>query len=426
MTPRFPSSPLAPLSPLSPLADTLRLGPTAAEAAQPITPAAPAAPAADALTEPAADTAEPAEAAAVEAVEANKATEADEAVEVNEAVEAAGPAEAAVQTAVEAAAPQQSVPAAPARTTGEEKTEKAETAKAEKRGKVAEEAEAAASNASESSKVSEAAETPAVTDSLEAAPADTLLFPAVDTLSPVEPFNPVLTAEQTFGTLSELTSARTPALPRREQLTDQPVFQGIVLVLLIAYMLLLCAHLRDILGLFLRKRSDYLRDGGHALNNGRAIQTAVIVGMLTLAAVGVRLGEQSAGEAFHSLELLSLTTGAVFGVALVQCGALALIGRITLTTELTRAVIHFKALYFSVATLIAMPAALLLIFCPPGEGRFWFWTLCALSGSVALLFLKETFMLFLRKKISILHWFLYLCTVECFPVSLVWLLAIRH
>ncbi|HBB12318.1 MAG TPA: hypothetical protein DCZ70_09715, partial [Alistipes sp.] len=26
---------------------------------------------------------------------------------------------------------------------------------------------------------------------------------------------------------------------------------------------------------------------------------------------------------------------------------------------------------------------------------------------------------------SILHWFLYLCTVEVFPVSLLWLLAVR-
>jgi len=350
------------MTPAFPPIDTLRLGQPADSAGF----AAPATPAPAAPTAPAADTlTEPIPGVAVNTVEAVEAT-------------------------AEAAAPLRSVVDAPAPDT--------------------EAREAAA----------EAVET------VEAAPADTLVFPAGDTTVLAEPFDPVLTAGQTFGELSELTAVRTPVLSRSEQLTDQPLFQGVVLVLLIAYMLLLCAHLHDILGLFLRKRSDYLRDGGHALNNGRAIQTAVIIGLLTLAAVGVRLGEESAGGAFHTIELLSLTLAAVLGIALVQCGALALIGRITLTTELTRAVIHFKALYFSIATLIAMPAALLLIFCPPGEGRFWFWALCLLTGTVVVLFLKETFMLFLRKKISILHWFLYLCTVECFPVSLVWLLATRR
>ena len=40
-------------------------------------------------------------------------------------------------------------------------------------------------------------------------------------------------------------------------------------------------------------------------------------------------------------------------------------------------------------------------------------------------YLKESLMLFLSKKISILHWFLYLCAVEIFPVSFVWLSLTR-
>ena len=43
----------------------------------------------------------------------------------------------------------------------------------------------------------------------------------------------------------------------------------------------------------------------------------------------------------------------------------------------------------------------------------------------AFLYLKESLNLFISKKISILHWFLYLCTVEIFPVSLLWLSLVR-
>ena len=48
-----------------------------------------------------------------------------------------------------------------------------------------------------------------------------------------------------------------------------------------------------------------------------------------------------------------------------------------------------------------------------------------LGGALLLLYLKESLMLFLSKKISILHWFLYLCAVEIFPVSFVWLSLTR-
>lgn len=43
----------------------------------------------------------------------------------------------------------------------------------------------------------------------------------------------------------------------------------------------------------------------------------------------------------------------------------------------------------------------------------------------AILYLREVLNLFISKKVSILHWILYLCIVEVFPVSLLWLLVAR-
>ena len=62
---------------------------------------------------------------------------------------------------------------------------------------------------------------------------------------------------------------------------------------------------------------------------------------------------------------------------------------------------------------------------PQGTGGVWFCIIAVELAAAAVLYLKETLNLFLSKKVSILHWFLYLCTVEVFPVSLLWLLAVR-
>ncbi|MBP3497475.1 MAG: DUF4271 domain-containing protein, partial [Alistipes sp.] len=36
-----------------------------------------------------------------------------------------------------------------------------------------------------------------------------------------------------------------------------------------------------------------------------------------------------------------------------------------------------------------------------------------------IIFIKESFLFFVSQKISILHWILYLCALEIFPLSLI-------
>ena len=54
------------------------------------------------------------------------------------------------------------------------------------------------------------------------------------------------------------------------------------------------------------------------------------------------------------------------------------------------------------------------------------WIILSLSAItlLLLLYLKETFMFFIGKKIHILYWFLYLCTIEIMPLSFLWRAAI--
>jgi hypothetical protein len=46
--------------------------------------------------------------------------------------------------------------------------------------------------------------------------------------------------------------------------------------------------------------------------------------------------------------------------------------------------------------------------------------------ATVLMFAVHTLMMFVKQKVSVLVWFLYLCAVEFFPVSLVVLLAARN
>ena len=74
---------------------------------------------------------------------------------------------------------------------------------------------------------------------------------------------------------------------------------------------------------------------------------------------------------------------------------------------------------------VALSALLLFALCPRGTGDVWFCIIVIELLATVFLYLRETLNLFLSKKISILHWILYLCIVEVFPVSLLWLLVAR-
>lgn len=81
--------------------------------------------------------------------------------------------------------------------------------------------------------------------------------------------------------------------------------------------------------------------------------------------------------------------------------------------------------YFALAVIVTSPALLLFALCPRGTGNVWFTVITIELAMTAFLYLKESLNLFISKKISILHWFLYLCAVEIFPVSLLWLSLVR-
>ena len=139
------------------------------------------------------------------------------------------------------------------------------------------------------------------------------------------------------------------------------------------------------------------------------------------------LAVDASGGAFDWAALLwtLLLLGALLVVVLYQVLVTAAIGALTFSQHLIEQLWMVKRLLFAFMTLLCMPTLLLFLPTPASKGTVWLWVILIELVISLILYLHETRALFISKKISKLHWILYLCTVEIFPFSLLWLLAER-
>ena len=231
-----------------------------------------------------------------------------------------------------------------------------------------------------------------------------------DTLCPA-PIPPV-TAEEVFGTSSALVYT-----PRTNQNTspiyESGLFQGIVLALTLAYLFVICRSLRETYDLLRKISLDPAKKGRMAevqgSSNVRFLWAMTIIGIPTLSLF-----------LLHWIPLSGiLIIVAIATIALYQIGLLWLTGNISLSQSTTSLLIDLKFNYFSLGSILLCPLILLYLLTPSGTGHGILYCIWGVLGIVVFLYLKDSFTLFLSKKIPILHWILYLCAVEIFPLSLI-------
>ena len=110
---------------------------------------------------------------------------------------------------------------------------------------------------------------------------------------------------------------------------------------------------------------------------------------------------------------------------LFQYAELFVVGVVTRSLSDIVSIMRLRLTYFVFFTVVASP---LLLVSMVGHGQAYeVWSSLALAASLMtlLFYLRESLQFFISKKISILHWFLYLCTVEILPLSLLWQLVVR-
>ncbi|MBS5019272.1 MAG: DUF4271 domain-containing protein [Alistipes sp.] len=245
------------------------------------------------------------------------------------------------------------------------------------------------------------------------------------------------TSAAIFGAQSTLAEpARIPLAPP-PSLTENAVFQSFVLLLAATYAMLLYRNLGDVRTLLGRISRDTatgerLSEDPGGSGYSRFLNIATAIGLLFLGVAAVKYGDTlmpgRLAEAIPQgavLILSLLASLAALGVAAYQAIAVRLAGTLTLSQPFIAQLMLLKRTYFALGVVLISPPLLLFALCPQGTGGVWFCIVAIELTAAAVLYLKETLNLFLSKKVSILHWFLYLCIVEVFPISLLWLLAVR-
>ncbi len=116
----------------------------------------------------------------------------------------------------------------------------------------------------------------------------------------------------------------------------------------------------------------------------------------------------------------------VVGVALYGWAMLRMGGYLSLSGEFVRKILSMKRQLMILCAIFASPLFIISALANYNQGE---WVL-QLSGFVGVIFififLRESFLLFVRQNFSILHWFLYLCGVEILPLTFIWAITTRY
>lgn len=279
-------------------------------------------------------------------------------------------------------------------------------------------------------------------DSLEPAPAAAFrnpFFPGFEPLPAGEqqPRYREASPAEVFGASSvQVPPSAVAASAPRDPLAT-PAYGGAALFLLLVYAALLYRHLGDarrLAGRLQRDRSAEKRlyeDAGSSYV--RFLTICCTLGIFVAALAVVRFTAPLLPPAFvegwprTAAALCTLGVAAALALSLLyQRGVTFVVGVLTYSRPLIERLWLVKRHAAALLTVAATPPLLLLLLLPQGTGKGWLWVIIIELSVLSVLYLRETLMLFLAKKVSILHWFLYLCVVEIFPLSLWMLLAGRY
>ena len=156
---------------------------------------------------------------------------------------------------------------------------------------------------------------------------------------------------------------------------------------------------------------------------------ATLLGALLVALAGIRLaGENSAlnDSLYDVVEWLPLYAIAAVAVMAVW---LLIFSRLVLWVTRSEDVMHISSLArmaFIRGAVVAYPTLVAWLVSPADSADVWsILTIVSLS-IVTIAYLKDTFLLFLAKKISIFYWILYLCTAILLPLSFVVAMLLKY
>ena len=234
-----------------------------------------------------------------------------------------------------------------------------------------------------------------------------------------------LSAAAVFGAASEL-ALRSGTAHAVASGTGNAVLQIAALAVTLLYIYtavrysdVVRAIMLSTVGISSSKRSRQ-RHINSALRRNVEIVTAAS-GMVAAAVVAVRLFGTDIAVPNIPTGVLAMAGTVVAGLAALtafEYSAVRAAGFVSGRDDICTRIMQLKLRHFSAAATAMLPVAMFCIFSASGAAQTCFYLLAVQCSVSAILFVKETFSLFISQRVSILYWILYLCTLEIFPVSL--------
>ena len=154
-----------------------------------------------------------------------------------------------------------------------------------------------------------------------------------------------------------------------------------------------------------------------------------LIGTCTLGAIASLWADRTvAWEAVGPYARVALPFAAMaafVAVVAVQYAMLAVAGGITRSWPTMAVLLRIRLIYFVLATVIVLPPVLMWQMNGGTGGEVWLRVSCLAAAVAVVMYVRESVTLFNSKKISILHWILYLCIVEIMPFTLLWQIVVR-
>ncbi|MDR1671050.1 MAG: DUF4271 domain-containing protein [Alistipes sp.] len=112
-------------------------------------------------------------------------------------------------------------------------------------------------------------------------------------------------------------------------------------------------------------------------------------------------------------------------VVMAQIGLLKAAGGVTLSQKFVGNIVLTKKNWLAAASMFTVPPVAVWTGVNPERDRVTAYVFAIVIVTLAALFIVHTLRGFMKQKVSVLVWFLYLCTVEIFPICAVVLAATK-
>ena len=242
------------------------------------------------------------------------------------------------------------------------------------------------------------------------------------------------TPDEIYGHYSTLEIGN-PVEPIAPHLTDEPIYHLAIVMTLVAYLYMLLRSwkfINVIYGDMLENHSERRMEAqGGVLPLQHFKRGAATIGALLVALIFVRLGDSiipaTSPIYINSMGEISVVIGIIAVIVLwAWLYSLHQVIEWLTTSDGAQRLLSIGYMNFVRMVVLLYPVAAVWLLADSDIYKIATIALIVCALPIMVLYLKETFLLFISKKISILYWILYLCTAILLPLSFVLHLLPSH